>query len=132
LNRRGGADIASRAGLEGAQVATIYKICGQAAWRAAASGGAFLGSAADARDGFIHFSTAAQVAETAAKHFAEESDLLLVAVDADALGPSLKWEPSRGGDLFPHLYGRLDAALVRHVTEAPLGAGGWPELGTLA
>ena len=95
------------------------------------SGGAFLGSEADARDGFIHFSTAAQVAETAAKHFAEESDLLLVAVDADALGPSLKWEPSRGGDLFPHLYAPLPLTAVRWARPLPRAADGrhvFPEL----
>jgi len=112
-------------------VATIYKICGQAAWRAAASGGAFRGSEADARDGFIHFSTAAQVAETAAEHFAEESDLVLVAVDADALRPSLKWEPSRGGDLFPHLYGPLPLTAVRWARPLPRAADGrhlFPEL----
>jgi uncharacterized protein (DUF952 family) len=131
LNRSDGTDIASRAGLEGVQVATIYKICGQAAWRAAASGGVFLGSAADARDGFIHFSTAGQVAETAAKHFAQESDLLLVAVNADALRPSLKWEPSRGGDLFPHLYGPLPLTAVRWTRPLPRAADGrhlFPEL----
>ncbi len=94
-------------------MATVYKICEQALWRAAEPGGTFLGSAADARDGFIHFSTAAQLAETAAKHFAGQSDLLLVAVDGDALGSSLIWEPSRGGDLFPHLYGALPLAAVR-------------------
>jgi uncharacterized protein (DUF952 family) len=82
LNLRDGADIAE---LEGAQVTTIYKICGQSAWREAESSGGFRGSEADARDGFIHFSTATQVAETAARHFANERDLVLVAVDADAL-----------------------------------------------
>ena len=112
-------------------MATIYKICGQGAWRAAESGGAFRGSEADARDGFIHFSTAAQVAETAAKHFAQESDLLLVAVNADALRPSLKWEPSRGGDLFPHLYGPLPPTAVRWARPLPRAADGrhlFPEL----
>src|SRR4029079_15161203 len=79
LNLRDGADIAE---LEGAQVTTIYKICGQSAWREAESSGGFRGSEADARDGFIHFSTATQVAETAARHFANERDLVLVAVDA--------------------------------------------------
>ena len=84
-----------------------------------------------ARDGFIHFSTAAQVAETAAKHFAEESDLVLVAVDADALGAALKWEPSRGGDLFPHLYGPLPLTAVRWARPLPRAADGrhvFPEL----
>ena len=92
---------------------TIYKICERKAWLAAKRHGEFRGSEADARDGFIHFSTAAQLAGTAAKHFAGASDLLLVAVDAGALGQALKWEPSRGGDLFPHLYGALPFKAVR-------------------
>ena len=93
---------------------TIYKICEPALWRAAEADGVFLGTLADERDGFIHFSTSAQVAETVAKHFAGKPDLLLIAVDADALGQSLVWEHSRGGDLFPHLYAAL-----------PLSAGCW-------
>jgi uncharacterized protein (DUF952 family) len=92
---------------------TIYKICQQKAWLAATHHGEFRGSEVDARDGFIHFSTAAQLAGTAAKHFAGATDLLLVAVDADALGRALKWEASRGGDLFPHLYGTLPLKAVR-------------------
>ena len=78
----------------------------------AESDGAFRGSDLDLRDGFIHFSTAAQVAETAAKHFARQSGLMLVAVDCNALGPALKWERSRGGDLFPHLYAALPLSAV--------------------
>ena len=92
---------------------TIYKICEQKAWLAAKHHGEFHGSDADARDGFIHLSTAAQLAGTAAKHFAGATDLLLVAVDAGALGQALKWEPSRGGDLFPHLYAALPLKAVR-------------------
>jgi uncharacterized protein (DUF952 family) len=95
-----------------ATLPTIYKICEQPSWRAAELAGQFRGSGDDQRDGFIHFSTAAQLAETAAKHFAGRSALLLVAVDADALGPGLKWERSRGGDLFPHLYGALPLGAV--------------------
>ena len=95
------------------QVKTIYKICEQALWRAAKSEGLFRGAPVDTRDGFIHFSTAEQLAETAAKHFAGMSRLMLVAVDADALGAPLKWEPSRGGALFPHLYASLPLAAVR-------------------
>ena len=91
---------------------TIYKICEAAQWRAAMQAGVFRGAAVDERDGFIHFSAAAQVGETAAKHFAGATDLLLVAVDADALEGALKWEPSRGGDLFPHLYGALPLGAV--------------------
>jgi uncharacterized protein (DUF952 family) len=94
-------------------VTTIYKICGREAWRAAESDGAFRGSDVDLRDGFIHFSTAAQVAGTAAKHFAKQSGLTLVAVDSEALGPALKWDRSRGNELFPHLYARLPLSAVR-------------------
>jgi uncharacterized protein (DUF952 family) len=94
-------------------VATIYKICTRSEWRAAERNGRYGGSGLDRRDGFIHFSTAVQAGETAAKHFAGQIDLMLVAVDAGALGPALKWERSRGGDLFPHLYGELPLAAVR-------------------
>jgi uncharacterized protein (DUF952 family) len=94
-------------------VATIYKICEQESWRTAQADGLFRGTADDTRDGFIHFSTAAQVAGTAARHFAAKSDLMLVAVDADALGAQLKWERSRGDALFPHLYAALPLAAVR-------------------
>ena len=94
-------------------MATIYKICEQKAWFAAEQHGEFRGSTDDARDGFIHLSTAAQLAGTLAKHFAGATDLLLVAVDANALGPALKWETSRGGDLFPHLYAALPLQAVR-------------------
>ena len=94
-------------------MAIIYKICERAAWQAAEQSGLYSGSALDLRDGFIHFSTAAQVDETAAKHFVGQRALMLVAVDGDALGPALKWEPSRGGDLFPHLYDALPLRAVR-------------------
>ena len=93
---------------------TIYKICERAQWRAAEAAGQYRGSSVDERDGFIHFSTAAQLAETVSKHFAKAADLMVVAVDAAALGTQLKWERSRGGDLFPHLYATL-----------PLRAVGW-------
>jgi len=100
-------------------VATIYKICERKAWHAAEADGAFSGSDIDQRDGFIHFSTAAQVAETAAKHFAGQSGLMLVAVDGEALGPALKWERSRGNDLFPHLYAALPLSAVRWARPLP-------------
>ena len=103
---------------------TIYKICPASAWREAERQGAYRGSADDLRDGFIHFSTAAQVPGTAAKHFAGQSGLFLIAVDADALGDRLKWEPSRGGDLFPHLYGELDPGTVLKVMDMPLRSSG--------
>jgi len=105
-------------------VTTIYKICAAAAWQEAERAGVFRGSAVDLRDGYIHFSTAAQVAETAAKHFPGERDLVLVAVDAEALGDRLKWEPSRGGALFPHLYGTLDVAAALRVEPLRLGPDG--------
>jgi len=100
-------------------VTTIYKICETAAWRLAEQSGAYRGSEADARDGFIHFSTAAQLAATMAKHFGGQRELVLVAVDAEALGPALKWEPSRGGDLFPHLYAVLPLSTVRWTKPLP-------------
>jgi len=78
----------------------------------------------DVADGFIHFSTGAQVRETAARHFAGAADLLLIAVDPTALDETLRWEPSRGGALFPHLYGGLPLSAVRRVQPLPLDAGG--------
>jgi len=102
----------------------IYKICTAAEWRTAERAGVYRGSAVDRRDGFIHFSTAEQAIETAAKHFAGQHDLVLVTVDAEALGERLKWEPSRGGALFPHVYGDLALAAVRKVEPLPLGAVG--------
>ncbi len=100
-------------------MATIYKICKQAAWHAAEHDGLYRGSEVDQRDGFIHFSTAAQAAEPAARHFAGQTDLMLIAVDGDALGPALKWERSRGGDLFPHLYAVLPLTAVRWARPLP-------------
>jgi len=103
---------------------TIYKILPDVLWREAERTGTFRGSPVDLKDGFIHFSTAHQVAETAAKHFAGERDLLLLHIDAERLGAPLKWEPSRGGALFPHLYGALDLAAVVRVDPLPLAADG--------
>jgi uncharacterized protein (DUF952 family) len=100
----------------------IYKICPAALWREAERNGEFRGAGIDLQDGFIHFSTAAQVAETAARHFAGADDLVLVAVDPALLDQPLKWEPSRGGDLFPHLYGPLLLSAVQWA--APLRRGG--------
>jgi uncharacterized protein (DUF952 family) len=102
----------------------VYKICPEPEWKAAVRAGVYRGSAADLRDGFIHFSAAEQVAATAAKHFAEQHDLLLVAVDADPLGAALKWEPSRGGALFPHLYGELPVSAALWVKPLPLDNAG--------
>ena len=103
---------------------TLYKICPAALWREAEAAGRWRGSAVDLQDGFIHFSTAAQAAETAARHFAGQSDLVLVSIDAARLGAALKWEPSRGGALFPHLYAALDLGAVTGVVPLPLGADG--------
>jgi uncharacterized protein (DUF952 family) len=100
-------------------VTTVYKICQRSEWRAAESDGKFLGSAVDTRDGFIHFSSAAQLTETAAKHFAGQTDLVLIAVDAAALGAALKWERSRNDDLFPHLHGPLPMSAVRWARPLP-------------
>ncbi len=84
----------------------------------------FNGAAIDLSDGYIHFSTAGQVEETVARHFAGQPDLVLVAVDGNALGASLKWEPSRGGDLFPHLYTPLSMDTVLWSKPLPASAGG--------
>jgi uncharacterized protein (DUF952 family) len=100
---------------------TLYKICPAALWREAERAGVFRGSPVDRKDGFIHFSSAEQATETAAKHFAGQRDLVLLRVDAASLGDKLKWEPSRGGALFPHLYGDLDPATVTKVDFLPLG-----------
>lgn len=102
----------------------IYKICPEALWVSAEAAGRFEGAPVDLADGYIHFSTAAQARETAAKHFAGQSGLLLIAVDAGQLGDALKWEPSRGGALFPHLYAPLGLDAVHWKKPLPLGADG--------
>lgn len=102
----------------------IYKICPEPLWREAEDAGEFRGAPVDLQDGYIHFSTAPQARETAARHFAGRDDLLLVAVEGEALGDALRYEPSRGGDLFPHLYAPLALAAVRWVRPLPLGADG--------
>ncbi len=143
---------------------TIYKLLTRGEWEAAQADGVYRGSAHDARDGFIHFSTAAQLAGTARKYFAGVPDLVLLAVDVEALteritphsaplpqgegtptrrarpdslthgeragarGDSLRWEPARDGDLFPHLYADLPVAAVKCVTAIPLDADGVPIL----
>lgn len=104
--------------------ALIYHLARGAAWRAAREGGVYRGTPEDRADGFMHFSTAGQVAESAAKHRAGETDLILLGVDPKALGAALKWEPSRGGRLFPHLYGDLPVAHVAREEALTLGADG--------
>lgn len=93
----------------------IYKICPRSEWEQAVTVGEYRGSTVDLRDGFIHFSASHQVTETAQKHFADQSDLLLIAIEPTKLGVRLKWEPSRGGNLFPHLYGPLQTELADSV-----------------
>ena len=102
----------------------IYKITPRTDWENARSAGIFTGAEIDVRDGYIHFSTAKQVAETAAKHFAGQTDLLLVAVNTEDLGNDLKWEVSRGGDLFPHLYAHLTIEHVAWAKPMPISGQG--------
>lgn len=108
--------------------AVVYKILSQSMWEEAQANGVFDGSDVDQQDGFIHFSAGDQVAETAEKHFGGQDDLVIVAVAAEALGDALRWEPSRGGALFPHLYGSLPLSAVRDVTRLPIGSDGKHEL----
>jgi uncharacterized protein (DUF952 family) len=114
------------------QVRTIYKICPASAWREAERQGVYRGSADDVRDGFIHFSTASQVAETARKHFFGQTGLFLVMVDADALGDALRWEISRNDELFPHLYGELDLGAVTGVLDIRARSDGYHDIPELA
>jgi uncharacterized protein (DUF952 family) len=102
----------------------IYKILSAAEWQEAERDGIFKGAGIDLNDGFIHFSTAEQAAETAGKHFAAQAGLVLVAVDAEKLRPALKWEVSRGGQLFPHLYASLPTRDVAWARPLPLGPDG--------
>ena len=102
----------------------IFKILAAEEWAALEADGATDGAPVDLADGFIHFSTAEQAAETAAKHFAGRDGLVLAAVEADALGDALRWEPSRGGALFPHLYRALRRDEVVWARPLPLGADG--------
>lgn len=102
----------------------IYKILSRPQWDAFRLAGATFGAPVDLADGYVHFSAAPQLAETAARHFADQSDLVLLAFDANRLGPALKWEPSRGGALFPHLYRALLLDEVLWDKSLPLGATG--------
>jgi uncharacterized protein (DUF952 family) len=113
-------------------VRRIYKICSASAWREAERQGVYRGSADDIRDGFIHFSLPSQLAETARKHFLGQTGLFLIEVDADALGDALRWEPSRGDELFPHLYGELDLGAVTNVLDMHTRADGSHDIPELA
>jgi uncharacterized protein (DUF952 family) len=105
-------------------MALIFHMCRQTEWDQAVARGTYLGSSQDQADGFIHFSTAAQIVESARKHRAGQTDLVLLAVDPQVLGDALKWEPSRSGALFPHLYGPLQGSAVLWVRPLPLGDDG--------
>ena len=109
----------------------IYKIFHKLEWDALQADGSTDGAPVDLADGFIHFSTATQVEETALKHFADAGDLWLIAVEADTLGTDLRWEPSRGGDLFPHLYRPLRDDDVVWARPLPLidGLHRFPDMG---
>jgi uncharacterized protein (DUF952 family) len=102
----------------------IYKICSASLWREAQAEGRLSGTPDDIRDGFIHFSTAAQLRETATRHFTGQSDLVLLAVDTTVLGNALRYEASRGGDLFPHLHGVLPVAVIAWARPLPHGPDG--------
>jgi uncharacterized protein (DUF952 family) len=109
----------------------IYHMCRADEWAVAVVAGSYRGSSQDLADGFIHFSTAAQIVESARRHRAGQAGLLLLAVDPARLGVRLKWEKSRGGDLFPHLYGPLAPAESASARPLPLGPDGghvFPEL----
>jgi uncharacterized protein (DUF952 family) len=102
----------------------VYKIISKDLWHAFEKDGSFVGAPVDLADGFIHLSSKLQVAETAKRHFTGQDDLLLLALDADLLGPFLKWEPSRNNDLFPHLYRALDISDILWAKSLPLGSDG--------
>jgi uncharacterized protein (DUF952 family) len=102
----------------------IYHMCRADEWEAAVAGGAYAGSSQDKADGFIHFSTAGQIVESARRHRAGQAGLLLLAIDPAVLGDRLKWEPSRSGDLFPHVYGVIDPRESTWVKPLPLGENG--------
>lgn len=102
----------------------IYHMCRADEWRAAQIAGVYRGSSQDHADGFIHFSTCDQIVESAARHRAGQDGLMLLTVDAGKLGDSLKWEASRGGALFPHLYGSLPVSAVSRADDLPLGSDG--------
>src|SRR5438067_789013 len=102
----------------------IYHMCPADTWQEAARTGAYDGTADDQRDGFIHFSTAEQIAESARRHRAGQVGLLLIAVESGRLGQRLKWEKSRGGDLFPHLYGPLNPTEIASARPLPFDPNG--------
>jgi len=113
----------------GSRVSFLYKIMSKQEWETAQAQGIYEGSEVDRKDGFIHLSAAHQVRATAQKHFSGKADLVLISVREESLGPSLKWEASRGGDLFPHIYGTLQLDAMSEAVPLPLvdGAHQFPE-----
>lgn len=105
-------------------IAPIYHMCRKDEWEAAQASGSYFGSSQDVADGFIHLSNGDQIVGSAAKHRAGQKDLVLLEIQPDVLGDALKWEPSRGGALFPHLYGPLPFDAVERVHDLPLGPDG--------
>lgn len=108
----------------------VYKIFTEAEWDTFEATGQFAGSQADRRDGFIHLSSAQQAAQTADKHFPQYHRLWLAAINTGAMEPHLRWEPSRGGDLFPHFYGIIHLALIEEhwlIERDASGSWQWPE-----
>jgi len=103
---------------------TVYKILTRQQWAAAAAGGQFNGAALDLVDGYIHLSTASQLIETVRRHFQSQADLVIVCLDTERLGDGLRWEPSRGGALFPHFYGTLPTTAATSLIDLPLGPDG--------
>ncbi len=110
----------------------VYKILTRRAWREAEAAGAYIGSPLDLKDGFIHLSTAAQSAATARLHFRGQTDLIIVGFDAETFGDSLAWEPSRGGEMFPHLFAALPVKSAVSIDPAPLDPDGVPVVPALA
>jgi uncharacterized protein (DUF952 family) len=104
----------------------IYHMCLRPEWELATRSGVYAGSSQDRAHGFIHFSTAAQLPESARRHRSGQADLVLLAVDPRELGEALRWEPSRQGALFPHLYGPLPMPAMRSVSDLPLAQNGVP------
>jgi uncharacterized protein (DUF952 family) len=102
----------------------VFHMCRCDEWQEALASGGYAGSSQDRKDGFIHFSTAAQIRDSAARHRAGQSGLVLLAADPEVLGPALRWEKSRGGQLFPHHYGEIPVASIRWARDLPLGPDG--------
>ncbi len=114
--------------MDPSHIETIYKVCSREVFAASVAAGRFLGAPIDLADGYLHFSTAAQLRETLRLYFAGEADLALFAVAAAPLGATLRWEASRGGELFPHLYAELPMAEIGETATSAVAADGAVEL----